>query len=72
MLFYLHAITKLEKRYKIQECILHTTYKLFEACCLLHGAIAPSISQTLIPTMYKNEHWALRNLGSTKLQSSKQ
>jgi hypothetical protein len=47
MLLYLHAITKLERKYKIQECILHTTYKLFEACCLLHSATTYSISQTI-------------------------
>ncbi len=26
--------TKFERKYKIQQCILHTTYKLFDVCCM--------------------------------------
>lgn len=47
MLLYLQATTKLEKKYKIQECILHTTYKLFEPCHLLHSTRARFISQMI-------------------------
>jgi hypothetical protein len=47
MLLYLQATTKLKRKNKIQECILHPTYKLFEACRLLHDTVTHSISQLI-------------------------